>query len=102
MLCAVDVPNLGACLRSLCNLVRSCSWPHHSQKRQKNWIVVWRLSMSVSMETTQKTEKWKISTIERARTKFFFNEPELTCSYLHLIHSTYLFHMFFEIFTISW
>jgi len=38
MLCAVDVPNLGACLRSLCNLVRSCSWPHHSQKRQKNWM----------------------------------------------------------------
>jgi len=38
------VPNLGECLRSLCKLVKSCSWPHHSQEWQKvEAIVVWRL-----------------------------------------------------------
>jgi len=26
------IPNLGECLRSLRKLVKSCSWPHHSQK----------------------------------------------------------------------
>jgi len=45
--------------------------------------------MSVSMEATQKIEKCKISTTEKAETKKIFNEPELTCSNIHLIHFAY-------------
>ena len=55
--------------------------------------------MSISMETTQNIEKCKISTTERART-IFFNEPELTCAYMHLIHFTCIFYMVYEIFKI--
>jgi len=44
-------------------------------------------SMSVSIETTQKLEKYKISTTDIARTNFF-NEPESTCSYMHTTHFT--------------
>ena len=58
-------------------------------------------SMSVSMETTQKIENAR-SQQPKELEQFFFNEPELTCSYMHLIHLTCLFYMFFEIFKISW
>jgi len=57
-------------------------------------------SMSVSMETTQKIENAR-SQQPKELEQFFFNEPELTCSYMHLIHLTCLFYMFFEIFKIS-
>jgi len=68
---------------------------------KKLYQLLFDASISVSMETTQKIEKYKISTTERARTKIFFvNEPELTCAYMHLIHLTCLFYMFFEIFQI--
>ena len=60
--------------------------------------------VSISIETTQITEKCKISKTERART-IFFNEPELTYthlthfmhltqSYMHLTHFTCLFYVF--------
>ena len=48
--------------------------------------------MSLSMEATQNIEKCNISATEWARTNFVFNEPELTCSYMHLIHDLLIFY----------
>jgi len=60
---------------------------------KKSWIiVVWRLLCERFHGNNQK--KCKISTTQKARTHFFLNEPELTCSYMHLIHFICLFYMF--------
>ena len=71
-LCVLGRTILGECLRPLRKLVKSCSWPHHSQKWQNKLNQLFNASsMSVSMETTQNIENCNISTTEWPRTNFF-------------------------------
>ena len=54
-------------------------------------------SMSVSIETTQNIENAMSQEPNELEQNFLKKEPELTCSYMHLIHFTCLLYVFFEI-----
>jgi len=91
----VGVPILCKCHRSLCKLVKSCSWPHSSQKWQNSWINCC-LTPPLQMFPWKQQEKLKITRSQQPKEleQYFFNEPELTCSCMHLTHFTCLFYVF--------